>query len=214
MSYYLYLHGFASGPKSAKAQYLCDRFTECDIPLYILDLNQGDFSHLTLTRQLQQVKTFLPPTDIPVTLIGSSFGGLTAAFIAQLCPQVKQIIGLAPAFGFLRHWLPKLGPDTLQQWQTSGYHPVYHYAEQREIPLHYQFISDLQQYPEASLNRDIPTLILHGIHDDVIPLQASQTYCQNRPWTTLIELDSDHTLSNVMPQIWQEIKQFLEIGYG
>ncbi|NEQ23366.1 MAG: esterase, partial [Microcoleus sp. SIO2G3] len=35
---FIYLHGFASSPKSAKAFYLCDRFAELDISLEVPDL--------------------------------------------------------------------------------------------------------------------------------------------------------------------------------
>ena len=82
MANYIYLHGFASSPLSAKAQYLDSCFRECQIDLEIPDLNQGDFSHLTLTRQLQQVENLFPAKK-PVVLIGSSFGGLTAAVLAE-----------------------------------------------------------------------------------------------------------------------------------
>ncbi|MCW6037607.1 alpha/beta fold hydrolase [Spirulina subsalsa FACHB-351] len=209
MSEYLYLHGFASGPQSRKAQYLCDRFRENHRTLSILDLNQGDFSHLTLTRQIHQTQAAFPNATTPVVLIGSSFGGLTVTWVAEKYPQVERIICLAPAFGFLAHWLPTLTPSELTQWQETGYRPVYHHQEQREIPLHYGFIEDLQQYSEQQLERPVPTLILHGIHDEVIPITASRDYCQARPWAELIELDSDHSLGNVLPQIGQEIQQWL-----
>ncbi|WP_232288151.1 YqiA/YcfP family alpha/beta fold hydrolase [Nodularia spumigena] len=41
---YIYLHGFASSPKSAKAQNIRDRFAEIQTKLKIPDLNAGDFS--------------------------------------------------------------------------------------------------------------------------------------------------------------------------
>jgi hypothetical protein len=104
---YIYLHGFASSPQSSKAQYLRDRFSQWGLNLNILDLNGGDFSRLTLTRQIQQTQAIFPPAHIPVTVIGSSFGGLTAAWLAEKCPQIQRLILLAPAFGFLEHWLPK-----------------------------------------------------------------------------------------------------------
>ena len=53
MTAYIYLHGFASSPQSSKAIYLRDRFAEINLNLEVLDLNQGDFTHLTLTRQIQ-----------------------------------------------------------------------------------------------------------------------------------------------------------------
>ena len=126
---YIYLHGFASSPQSAKAQYLRDCFLAAEIQLKILDLNQGDFSHLTLTRQLQQTVAAFPSSQIPVTIIGSSFGGLTAAWLGEKHLQIQRLVLLAPAFGFLAHWLPKLGEAQLRQWQETGYLSVEHYGE-------------------------------------------------------------------------------------
>ena len=74
----------------------------------------------------------------PVTIIGSSFGGLTAAWLGQQYQQVQRLILLAPAFGFLSHWLPQLGQQQVKQLQDLGYLSVYHYGEQRTLPLHYQ----------------------------------------------------------------------------
>lgn len=208
---YLYLHGFASSPQSAKAQYLRDRFAACQLDLKIPDLNQGDFSHLTLTRQIQQVESLLPTCETPVVLIGSSFGGLTAAWLAQRNPQVQRIVLLAPAFGFLSHWLPQLGTAQFKQWQGSGYLMVYHYGEKRSLRLHYEFVQDVKLYEEQQLQRAVPTLILHGRDDEVIPIQASRDYAQTRSSVELVELESDHSLGNVLPQIWQAIHRFLQL---
>ena len=205
---YIYLHGFASSPQSGKAQYLRDRFAAYQINLIIPDFNQGDFAHLTLTRQLKQVEAILPPSATPVTLIGSSFGGLTAAWLGQQHVQVQRLVLLAPAFNFLSHWLPKLGDVQMQKWQESGYLRVYHYGEKRLLPLHYPFILDAKQYQEQQLQRPIPTLILHGLNDEVIPIQSSRDYASQRQWVQLLELDSNHTLSNAMPEIWQAIRAF------
>jgi len=207
---YLYLHGFASSPASTKAKYLRDRFASLSINLNIPDLNQGDFSHLTLTRQLQQIPTELSPDASNIIVIGSSFGGLTAARFAEQNLSVQRLILLAPAFNFLSEWFPKLGEEKLNQWKIQGYLSVYHYAEKRDLPLHYQFLEDLSQYPDEQLQRQIPTLILHGINDEVIPIQASRNYLKTRPWVRLVELNSDHSLENVLDLIWQEIRNFLE----
>lgn len=209
---FIYLHGFASSPKSAKAVYLHDCFAALKISLEVPDLNQGDFSHLTITRQITQVETAFVPDETPVTLIGSSLGGLTAAWLGQLHSQVQQLVLLAPAFGFLSHWLPQLTEEQLQQWQTTGYLPIYHYGEGRSLPLHYKFVEDARQYQEAKLLRPVPTLILHGQHDDVIPLGASRDYASTRPWVKLIELDSDHSLNDVMPIIWEAIQVFCQLA--
>ena len=208
---YIYLHGFASSPNSAKVDYLGDRFRELGLELTTPDFNQGDFSHLTITRQLTQVASLF--SDRPVTLIGSSLGGLTAAWLGEKYPQVEKLVLIAPAFGFVEHWLPKLKPEELAAWQNSGYLPIYHYGEQRSLPLHYQFVTDAQDYsPTDHLTRAVPTLICHGLQDEIIPFQSSLDYQSDRPWVKLVQYDSDHTLMDVIDSVWQEIQQFCQLA--
>ncbi|MBD3883856.1 alpha/beta fold hydrolase [Phormidium tenue FACHB-886] len=209
MQQYFYLHGFASSPRSTKAQFLSRSFQALGLSLVAPDLNQDDFYHLTLTRQIEQVRSLLP--EQPITLIGSSFGGLTAAWLAEQSLQIKQLVLLAPAFQFLAHWLPRLGEAQLQQWQEKRSLMVYHYSEQIQLPLDYAFVSDAAQYDETQIQRPVPTLILHGRQDDVIPIQASRDYAADRSWVRLIELDSDHALGDVQLEIWQAIRSFCQL---
>jgi len=215
---FIYLHGFASSPKSTKAQDISDRFAKIHTDLKIPDLNAGDFSHLTITRQLTQVAAEFSHDSVPVTLIGSSLGGLTSAHLGERYLQVQRLVLLAPAFGFLSHWLPKLGDEELQRWQQEKYLTIYHYGEGRSLPLSYDFVKDAAQYQENLLQRPIPTLILHGKKDEVIPIEASRDFARwrsppkvSRPWVELVELDSDHALSNVMEEIWQAICLFCQL---
>jgi uncharacterized protein len=208
---YIYLHGFASSPNSAKARDIGDRFAKIQTKLKIPDLNAGDFSQLTITRQITQVAAEFSNNSTPVTLIGSSLGALTAAHLGQQYLQVQRLVLLAPAFGFLSHWLPKLGDEQVQRWQQEKSIMVYHYGEKRSIPLSYNFVTDAAQYQENLLQRPIPTLILHGKNDEVIPIEASRDFARCRSWVELIELDSDHALGNVMEEIWQAIRLFCHL---
>jgi uncharacterized protein len=205
---YIYLHGFASSPHSRKAQDLADRFAQQGIALHRPDLNQPDFTHLTLTRQIQQVSALFGTG--PVTLIGSSFGGLTSAWLGQRFPQVERLVLLAPAFEFLQHWLPSLPPDTLQQWQAGDPLSVYHHGDQAQRLIDYGCVRDLAQYDEAQLQRSVPTLIFHGRGDETIPIGASRRYSADRAWVQLVELESDHSLANVSDGIWGAIVPFCE----
>ncbi|NMG09167.1 YqiA/YcfP family alpha/beta fold hydrolase [Brasilonema sp. UFV-L1] len=208
---FIYLHGFASSPNSAKAEYISSCFAQANIKLKIPDLNAGDFSHLTITRLITQVASEFNHDSTPVTFIGSSLGGLSATHLGQQYPQVQRLVLLAPAFGFLSHWLQRLGDEEVQRWQQEKYLMVYHYGEGKQLPLSYDFVTDASQYKEEALQRSIPTLILHGRHDEVIPIQQARDFAQKRPWVELIELDSDHSLGNVMPEIWQAIRLFCQL---
>ncbi|NJN85384.1 MAG: alpha/beta fold hydrolase [Leptolyngbyaceae cyanobacterium SL_7_1] len=205
MTSYIYLHGFASSPNSAKVRFLQEQFDRLGLQLQVPDLNQGDFFHLTLTRQIHQVEGLIASPK-PVTLIGSSFGGLTAAWLAERNPSVQHLILLAPAFNFVAHWLPKLGAATVQQWQQEGSYPVYHYGAGTPLPLSYNFVTDAQTYNDRHLQRPIPTLIFHGQSDEIIPIAASRAYGAERSWVQLVELESDHMLTDALPEIWQKMK--------
>ncbi|MDB9528442.1 esterase [Oscillatoria sp. CS-180] len=218
---YLYLHGFASSPQSSKAQFLKRQLAAVGKTLHILDLNQDDFSHLTLTRQINQSVGWMQLQNErqeqpqPFTIMGSSLGGLTATWIAQqptVQPHIKQLVLLAPAFQFLNQWLPRLGAESIAHWQQTGWLSVYHYGLAQQVPLAYDFVVDAETYDERQLDAPIPTLILHGQQDEVIDLQASRDYASSRPWVTLVELDSDHSLGSVQPKLWEEMRSFLNIG--
>jgi uncharacterized protein len=185
---------------------LHDRFQAIHQPLLIPDLNQDDFFHLTLTRQIKQAQSLLPTHE--VTLLGSSFGGLTAAWVGQLCPQVERLILIAPAFGFLDHWLPRLTPLQRQELEQTRSLSTYHYGEQQLLPISSEFITDFYCYSDTELTRSIPTLILHGVDDEVIPIAASQAYAAERPWVSLVELEGDHGLLAQEPEIWQQVSRF------
>lgn len=212
MVHYLYLHGFASGPQSYKAQALQARFEAVGLSLTIPDLNQGDFSTLTLSRQIQQARELILAQPQPTVMIGSSLGGLTAAWVAEqadLQERIEKLVLLAPAFRFLAQWLPRLGKDALAEWQRQGKTSVYHYGDQEQKDLDYGFWEDAQRYDDDALQHQTPTLICHGLHDEVIAIEASRAYAARRPWVNLLELDSDHTLGNVETEIWDALRPFL-----
>ncbi|MGK7890158.1 MAG: YqiA/YcfP family alpha/beta fold hydrolase, partial [Leptolyngbyaceae cyanobacterium] len=173
--------------------------------LHIPDLNQGDFTHLTLSRQIQQVSNTYLGNDQPTTIIGSSLGGLTAAWLGQQFPQVQRLILLAPAFQFLTHWRSQFPPQQWQQWQQTGMTSIYHYTYQKMMPLAYTFVTDLMQYNETHLRRPVSTLIIHGTDDEVVPLAVSQTYAEGRSHVNLVAVNSDHSLGNQLDEIWEAI---------
>ena len=214
-SQYIYLHGFASSPQSRKAAYLKNQFATVGINLEIPDLNQPDFSKLTLTRQIAQTAALFNKSELPITLIGSSFGGLTAAWLAEKYPLVQKLVLLAPAFGFPGSWFKRFGIAELEEWQRLGYKDIYHYGADRLLPLHYEFLEDGNQYDLdlSPLKRSLPTLIIHGQNDTVVPIQVSQHYVKQHSATAkLIALDSDHGLNDVQEIIWQEILDFCELS--
>ena len=211
---YLYLHGFASGPRSTKAQVLKRQFQQLNLDLVVLDLNQSDFLGLTLSRQIRQVQEFMANSSEPWGIIGSSLGGLTAAWLAAEENRAKSIRGLvllAPAFQFLDQWLPRLGPAQLREWCENKTLLIYHHGEQRFLPLAFDFIRDAESYDDGELQFLVPTLILHGRQDEVIDIQVSRTMVSHHAQVELLELDSNHALTDVQDEIWEAIRRFFRL---
>ncbi|OAD23332.1 protein belonging to Uncharacterized protein family UPF0227, partial [Candidatus Thiomargarita nelsonii] len=86
--------------------------------MQIPDLNPSDFYHFSLTRQIQQVEALLP--NSPVTIIGSSFGGLIALWLAERHPQIQSLVLLAPALNFLNLCRAMMGDSHFAQWRSQG----------------------------------------------------------------------------------------------
>ncbi len=197
---FLYLHGFASSPRSSKAVAFQSAMASAGIPLETPALDEGDFEHLTVSGQLALVERTLG--NEPVSLIGSSMGGYLAALYAASHPEVERLVLLAPAFGFAARWQAKtdeLKPAALR---------VFHYGDRALRPVHYGLIEDALQYP-ASPAFTQPALIFHGMHDDTVPVENSRAFATAHANARLVELDSDHELLNVLEGIVTEALPFL-----
>lgn len=202
----LYLHGFASGPSSSKARYFRERLESPASPVEIPDLAEGDFEHLTITGQFAVVERCA--AGEPVHLIGSSLGGYLAALYAARHAEVGRVVLLAPAFGFARRWAEHLGSAQVEEWRTTGAMEVFHYAQNRNLPLSYQLLEDAARYEEFPDFRQ-PALIFHGAHDDVVPARYSREFASAHPNAQLEILDSGHELLNALDYMASKVSAFL-----
>ncbi len=53
-----------------------------------------------------------------------------------------------------------------------------------------------------------PTIILHGLSDDIVPIEVSRSYAQ-RTGVELIELQDDHRLSRSDPVVIQAVRRLM-----
>jgi hypothetical protein len=211
MNAILYLHGFASSPRSKKAQYFSARFAEAGTGILVPELATEGLGNLTLSGQLRAIEQAVGERAAggrAVSLIGSSLGGYLAALYAARHPEVEKLVLLAPAFGFARRWAESLGADRMRSWQASGSMNVMDYATGRPAELGWQLMEDARAYEEEPAIAQ-PCLIYHGTHDDVVPLEASRSFASGRSCVELREMDSGHELLNVLEEMWVGTRRFL-----
>jgi uncharacterized protein len=202
----IYLHGFASSPASTKARRFRERMEQSGARVEVPDLAAGDFEHLTIGGQLALLERLAAGEAI--SLAGSSMGGYLAALYAARHPEVRRLVLLAPAFGFCRRWLERIGPESMAEWRAKGVVDVFHYAEGREMPLHHGLIDDAMRYEDYPDFRQ-PALVFHGLQDDVVPAAASQEFAATHPNAELELVESGHDLHNVLDSVTEASARFL-----
>jgi pimeloyl-ACP methyl ester carboxylesterase len=208
----VYLHGFASSPASRKARFFAEKFAARAVPFLAPSLDEGKFAEMTVTGEMQLVQDLLRETREPATLIGSSLGGYIASLIAARQPAaVERVILLAPAFRLYQRWCEQLPEGALERWRNQKTMLVYHYGDQKERPIHYEFLRDAQHY-EAFPDVRRPTLVLHGLDDAVVPISYSEEFVAGRPDARLVKLKSGHELTDVLEVLWRETEAFLRQG--
>ena len=213
----LYLHGFASSPRSSRAQFLSARFASSGVRFLCPDFNQPDFSTLTVSRMLQQLEkriAALPPGE--VVLIGSSLGGFVAVEAAarqvgQARHPISRLVLLAPAVELEWHRWSELEPGGIEGWRERGEIDVFHYGEDKVQRLRFGFYEDAEKYHPMLRRLPMPTLIFQGCDDDSVSPEIVRRFAQAQADSTLHELQDGHQLKNSLDFIWRETSRFLAI---
>jgi pimeloyl-ACP methyl ester carboxylesterase len=206
----LYLHGFASSPRSSKATFFAEKLLSKGVTMVTPDLNEPDFSTLTVTRMLKQAGDAIDTVAGPVALIGSSLGGFVALQAAlQHGPRVQRLVLLAPAFDFDGNRLSELGDRGLDEWKVSNRLEVFHHAYGRLMPVHYELYADARRYNafEGALTQ--PVLVFQGRRDTSVDPDTVARWAAARPNVELHMLDDDHQLLGSLSEIWKQLESFL-----
>jgi pimeloyl-ACP methyl ester carboxylesterase len=217
-----YLHGFASGPRSAKglafeAHYAARGVTiasPTDVgraappdavrtTIARLDLRVPSLEHLRLSAMIDTVRAAISGDTI---LLGSSLGGLTAARVAERDPRVVGLVLLAPAFQLLARWRQRAD---WADWERTGWLAIHDFAENRPARIDFAFAEDVARIDIGFPDVRVPTLILHGTRDDTVPIAHSREFAAGKRHVRLLELDDRHELIASIPRLLAETDAFL-----
>lgn len=196
----LYLHGFASGPRTRKGMALGARLAGRVRSYAVPDLEAGDFRGLTIDRLRERALAALaalPDDGAPCLLVGSSLGGWLAAHLLGrgLAPRVAAGLLIAPAFDFAAAWQARLGAEAVARWRREGELPFFHHGEERERPLGVAFLDSCQALEGMPGQARCPVAIVHGLGDDTVPCSVSVRYARERTGVELHLVEGDHRLT-------------------
>jgi uncharacterized protein len=208
---FIYLHGFASSPRSAKAVFFSERLRRLGHTVLVPDLEAGDFRGLTISGQLAVVRRALSELSGPCVLFGSSMGGYLAALAASEQPRVERLVLMAPAMDMRARWAVRFGGQQLAYWKAKGAAPVYHHAHREERLIGYGLYEDMALH-DSNPPVKVPTLTFMGRSDQVVEPDAVEQWATRQSLVQLRWLDSGHDLVDQLDTMWAESLAFLNLS--
>jgi pimeloyl-ACP methyl ester carboxylesterase len=209
---WLYLHGFASGPESAKGVELSAHYARQGIRLERLNLRQPSMEHLRLSAMMRTVREAMGGERDRTILFGSSLGGLTACRVAEEDARVCALVLLAPAFRGFEQLRRLAGEEGMRRWEETGWQEVRDYAEKKMVRVDFGFLRDLEAidsrtggWPDVR----VPTLIIHGRQDSTTGIEYSRQWARGKRHVRLVEVDDGHELVASLGRIAAEADDFL-----
>jgi len=196
----MYLHGWASGPTSAKGAILAKHLAASGVRLRVPDLNRPSFERLTYSAALRAIDEEVAGTSSAAErwdLIGSSMGGYLAARWAELHPaRVRRLVLLCPGFDLLNRLPVVFGDAQLyERWERDGVFRPGYGPDGARTRLLWDFVLDARRHPPRPRLAH-PTLIVHGRADEVIPVESSRMAARSARLgvVRVVELDDAHDL--------------------
>lgn len=206
----IYLHGFASGPSSAKAAFFSQRLRASGFDVCVPDLNKPSFERMTISSQLETINREIDQrSDRQILIVGSSMGGLLAVLSAMDRPCVRALMLMAPGFGLTKRWDRLISAEAFARWQAERTIEFYHYAYNEYRQLSYSFVEDFEKHQTEGLSVSVPTLVFHGMRDETVPSAESIQFRDcNREMVELHLVDDDHQLLESLETIWGSMLEF------
>jgi pimeloyl-ACP methyl ester carboxylesterase len=208
----LYLHGFASSARSSKGSFLAEKLAAHGVTLEAPDLNEPDFSTLTVSRMLGQIGDVIDSGPGTVALVGSSLGAFVAVQAALQRPaRVDRLVLLAPALEFGGNGMRELGGRGVDEWKATNSLVVFHYGYCRIIPVHYELYEDARRYDAFAATLGMPVQNFQGRRDTLVDPDSVKRWAASRPNVELHLLDDDHQLLGSLELIWNEMRRILDL---
>lgn len=211
------MHGFASGPDSAKGVALSRHFKGQGVHLERLNLRVPSFEHLRFSAMLEVIRGAIGGERDRAVLFGSSLGGLAACRVAEQDSRACALVLLAPAFRAAERMRAIFGEAQWRKYEQSGWAEIDDYAGRRKSRIDFEFFRELEEletragpWPDVR----VPVLIIHGTHDEVADPELSREWARGKRHIRLVEVDDSHELTASLPRIAAEADAFLKPFLG
>ncbi|GJL63689.1 MAG: alpha/beta hydrolase [Nitrospirales bacterium] len=191
-------HGFLSNKHSSTNRRLTELLIDQEISTFCFDWfgmgeSDGAFTDLSVDiccDELEQAVALVRTQGYSrIGLVGSSYGGLIATLIASRDASLA-VLGLkCPVPDFPEMLQLEFGQEAMTRWQTTGEIPDVT-GSNKPIELRYAFYENCLTYDAYTAAKTIhmPTLIVHGDADELVPLQQIERLEQSLAGEKILHL--------------------------
>ncbi len=174
-------HGFTTTKKSPGIATLAEKLNLLRISTLRFDFyghgeSEGKFEEITVSEGVDDVLSavkFLKGEGYKkIGLMGSSFGGICSTLAASKSKDLFVLALKSPVSDFVKVEEFDLSQKSISEWKKKGVKP---YNLERKLYLNYSFYEDIKNLNVygAAKKIKIPTLIVHGDKDEIVPLKQS-----------------------------------------
>ena len=198
----LWAHGLEGSPNGSKPTWIIENL---GWDVVAIDMSQKGW---TIAEQTKVVYDKISEIDDFDLIMGSSYGGLAIANAAsELLDRDMRIVLMAPAFGLAENFQNIAGKEGLDEWENSGYRPYFHHGLNKEIKLDWNFMISARKMSWPKINH--PTVIIHGIFDEIVQIKSSRKVAESNSNVELIEVEDGHRLGKSLHFIPIAVKKVL-----
>lgn len=176
-------HGFSTSKNSTSYSAISKALNDKGISTFRFDFyghgeSEGRFEDITTTEAVDDalcaIKFMKERGYTKIGLLGGSFGGLTALIAASRSEDIEALALKSPVSNYMEKYLAPDFEEELQDWRNKGYRN-YRKHSGEELKLSFGFFEDQQKNDGyiAAKKIGIPTLIVHGDMDEIVPVQQS-----------------------------------------
>jgi len=180
----LFAHGFEGKPNGSKPSFMKENLGWNVKAPIMSSLGWG------ISEQTKVLTDEMDKSSFDL-IIGSSMGGLAAANAsAQRKKYNCKLILIAPAFGLYDNLKGILTQEELDSWEKSGQRRYVGFEHDILLPWSY-----MEQAKEMSWTEPChKTSIIHGIFDDIVPIENSRKICEMSGIIELHEIEDGHRM--------------------
>ncbi len=181
---FILCHGFATSKESYSIIKLEQLLNQNNISTFRFDFfghgeSEGKFEDITISEgvddALQAIHYLKTQGYSKIGLFGSSFGGMVSIMTASKSKDLYLLVLKSPVSNFLERDLQVKTEKELKDWKSNGF-TDYVNGKGQKFRLNYTFLEDYNNNDgyKAAPKIKIPTLIVHGDKDDIVPVEQSK----------------------------------------